>query len=61
MLLLKFTLTHTFLVLAIAGLGHGVCRKIYTLIGGQRSETFENHCLKTRNVAWNPKKLWATK
>ena len=51
MLLLKFTLTHTFLVLAIAGLGHGVCRKIYTLIGGQRSETFENHCLKTRNVA----------
>jgi len=31
---LKFVLTHTFLVLVTAGLGHGVCRKLYTLIGG---------------------------
>jgi len=39
----KFILTHTFLVLVTVGLGH---RKLYTFIGGQRAETFENHCFK---------------
>jgi len=37
-------LTRTFLVLTTVGLGHGACRKIYTLIWGQRAETFEIHC-----------------
>jgi len=37
-------LTRTFLVLVTVGLGHGVYRKLYTLIEGQRSEKFENHC-----------------
>jgi len=37
-------LTHTFLVLATVEIGHGVYRKLYTLIGGQRVEKFENHC-----------------
>jgi len=36
-------LTHTFLVLVTVGLGHGVYRKLYTLIGGQREEKFANH------------------
>jgi len=36
-------LTHTILVLVTVGLGHGVYRKLYTLIGGQRAEKFENH------------------
>jgi len=36
-------LTHIFLVLVTVGLGHGVYRKLYTLIGGQRAEKFENH------------------
>jgi len=40
---LKFILTHTLLVLVTVGLGHGVYRKLYTLIGGQRAEKFENH------------------
>jgi len=40
---LKFILTHTFFVLVTVGLGHGVYRKLYTLIGGQRAEKFENH------------------
>jgi len=31
-------LTHTFLVLVTVGLGYGVNRKLYTLIGGQRAE-----------------------
>jgi len=39
-------LTHTFLVLVTAGLGHGVYRKLYTLIWGQRAEKFDNHCAK---------------
>jgi len=43
---LKFILTHTFLVLVTVALRHGVCRKMYTLIGGQHAETFENHCIK---------------
>ena len=34
---------HTFFVLVTVGLGHGVYRKLYTLIGGQRAEKFENH------------------
>jgi len=36
---------HTFLILVTVavGLGHGVYRKSYTLIGGQREEKFENH------------------
>jgi len=37
-------LTHTFLLSVTAGIGHGVYRKLYTLIGGQRAEKFENHC-----------------
>ena len=36
-------MTHTFLVLVTVGLGHGVYRKMYTFIGGQRAEKFENH------------------
>jgi len=36
-------LTHTFLVLVTVRLGCGVYRKLYTLIGGQRTEKFENH------------------
>jgi len=36
-------LTHTFLVLVTVGLGHGVHRKLHTLIEGQRAEKFENH------------------
>jgi len=31
------------LVLVTAGLGHGVHRKLYILIGGQRAEKFEKH------------------
>jgi len=30
-------------VSATVGLGHGVYRKLYTLIGGHRAEKFENH------------------
>jgi len=41
-----FILIHTFLVLVTVGIGHGVYRKLYTLIGGQCSEKFENHWLK---------------
>jgi len=37
-------LTHTILVLETVELDHGVYRKMYTLIGGQRAEKFENHC-----------------
>jgi len=37
-------LTHTFLALVTVGLGHGVYRKSYALIGGQRAEKLENHC-----------------
>jgi len=44
----KFILAHTFLVLVTVGLGHGVYRKLYTLIGGQRAEKFENHCFILR-------------
>jgi len=56
---LKFILTHTFLVLVTVELGHEVYRKLYTLIGGQRAEKFENHCctitdkyleVKTKNL-----------
>jgi len=36
-------LTLTFLVLVTVGTGHGVYRKLYTLIGGQHAEQFENH------------------
>ena len=39
-------MTHTFLVLVSVGLGHGVYRKLYTLIGGWRAEKFENCCHK---------------
>jgi len=39
-------LTRTFLVLVTVGLGHGVYRKLYTVIGGQRAEKFENHWFK---------------
>jgi len=36
-------LAHTNLVLVTVGLGDGVYSKLYTLIGGQRAEKFENH------------------
>jgi len=39
-------MTHTFLVLVTVGLGHGVYRKLYSLIGGQRAQKFENHCTR---------------
>jgi len=39
-------LTQTFLVLVTVGLGHGVYRKLYTLISGQRAQNFKNHYLK---------------
>jgi len=39
-------LTHTFLAIVTVGLGHGVDRKLYTLIGGQRAQKFENHWCK---------------
>jgi len=42
-------LTHTILVLETVEFGHGVYRKMYTLIGGQRAEKFENHWFK-RNL-----------
>jgi len=40
---LKLILTHTFLAIVTVGLGHGVYRTLYTLIGGQRAEKVENH------------------
>jgi len=39
---LKCMLSHTFLVLITVELDHGVYRNLYTLIGGQRTEKFEN-------------------
>jgi len=36
-------LTQAFLVLVTVGLGHGVYRKLFTLVGGQCAEKFENH------------------
>jgi len=39
-------LTHTIVVLVTDGLGHGVYRKLYTLIGGQRAKKFENYWFK---------------
>jgi len=42
---LKYILTHTFLALVTVEQGHGVYRKLCTLIGGQRAETVENHWL----------------
>jgi len=36
-------LTHTFLALVTVVLDHRVYIKLYTLIGGQRAEEFENH------------------
>jgi len=43
-------LTRTFLVFVTVGLGHGVYRKLYNLIGGQRAEKFENHWFRERNL-----------
>jgi len=48
----KFILTHTFLVLVTIGLGHGIYRKLYTVIGGQRAEKFE------RTTALNELDTW---
>jgi len=39
-------LTRTILVLVTVWLGHRVYRKLYTLIGGQHAEKFENHCFR---------------
>jgi len=47
---LKFVLTHTFLVLVTVGLRHEVYRKLYTLIGGQRAQKFENHWTRHRSA-----------
>jgi len=48
---LKFILTHSFLVLVAVGLGHEVYRKLYTLIGGQRrAQKFENHWTRHRSA-----------
>jgi len=46
----KFILTHTFLVLVTVGLGHGVCRKLYTLFGGQHAGKFKNHCSRLKRL-----------
>jgi len=35
--------SHTFFVLVAVGIGDGVYRKLYTSIGGQRAEKFDNH------------------
>jgi len=40
---LYFDTNFLFFVLVTSGLGHGVYRKLYTLIGGQGAEKFENH------------------
>jgi len=48
---LKFILTLTFLVLVTVELGHGVYRKLSTLIGGHRAEKFENHWLRQNRRA----------
>jgi len=37
-------------ILVTVGLGHGVYRKLYTLIGGQRAEKFENHWSSHSNI-----------
>jgi len=39
-------LAHTFLALVTVGVGHGVYRKLYTLIGSERAEKFANHWFK---------------
>jgi len=49
-------LTHTFLVFVTVGLGHGVYRKLYTLIGGQRTEKLENHWIDSRDVSLSKKR-----
>ena len=36
----------SFLCILTVGLSHRVDRKLYTLIGGQHAEKFENHCSK---------------
>jgi len=54
---LKFVLTHTTLVLVTVGLGHGVYRKLYTLIGVQHAEMFENHWPKVLKCAGKPLQL----
>jgi len=41
---------HTFLVLVTVGLGHGVYRNLYALIGGRRAETSENHWVKQKQA-----------
>ena len=53
---LKLILTHPFFVLVTVGLGHGVERKLYTLIGGQRAEKFENHW--SRHLKLRTELLW---
>jgi len=58
-------LTHTFLVLVIVGLCHGVYGKWYKLIAGQRAEKFENHCTRPtalllaakRKARWNKARI----
>jgi len=52
-------LTHTFFILVTVGLGHGVYRKLYTLIGGQSAEKFENYWV--RRTGWKEKPSGHTK
>jgi len=49
---LKFILTHTFLVLVTVGLGHGVYRKLYTLIGGHMQKSLRTTAVD-KNTVWN--------
>jgi len=41
-----------FLALVTVGLSHGVYRRLYTLIGGQRAEKFENHWCNLTASRW---------
>ena len=54
-------MTHTFLVLATFGLGHGVYKKLYTLIGSQRAEKFENHWTRRTIFCLAMTKQWPNK
>jgi len=46
-------LEHTFLVLVTVGVGHGVYRKLYTLIGGQRAEKLRTTALDRLEQSWD--------
>jgi len=52
-------LTHTILVLVTVGLGHGIYGTLYTFIGGQRAEKFENHWCRQTSLAWKKVSLYS--